>query len=96
MAMTFSSEGCMAAANDLMQASNKLDVILSTDITNAINNVRGIYQSDTAEQLYAAFDKVKDKFPEFIQSVSDCSKYLSDTVAPAYKKVETTAAGKLS
>ncbi len=95
MAMTFSSQGCRAAANDLTKSANTLDQLLNSDLTSVINRVRGLYQSETADELYAAFDKMKAKFPEFIKSVTDCSNYLSNTVAPAYEKVEATASSKI-
>ncbi len=95
MAMTFSSQGCRAAASDLTKSANTLDQLLNSDLTSVINRVRGLYQSETADELYAAFDKMKAKFPEFIKSVTDCSNYLSNTVAPAYEKVEATASSKI-
>lgn len=95
MAMTFSSQGCRTAANDLTKSANTLDQLLNSDLTNVINRVRGLYQSETANELYAAFDKTKAKFPEFIKSITDCSNYLSNTVAPAYEKIEATASSKI-
>lgn len=95
MAMTFSSQGCRAAANDLTQAANTIDTILNSDLTSTINRVKTAYESETASELYAAFDKMKAKFPDFIKSVNDCSNYLSNTVAPAYEKVESTASSKI-
>ena len=95
MAMTFSSQGCRAAAEDLTRASNTLDRILNTDLTGVIDRVKNVYDSETASELYAAFDQMKAKFPEFIQSVTDCSNYLNNTVAPAYEKVESTASSKI-
>lgn len=95
MAMTFSSAGCREAANELNKSANTIDQLLNSDLTGVINKVRGLYQSETADELYAAFDKMKAKFPDFIKSVTDCSGYLSNTVAPAYEKLESTAAGKI-
>lgn len=95
MAMTFSSQGCRAAANDLMKSSNTLDSLLNSDLAGIINNVKKVYSSETASELYAAFDKMKAKFPDFIKSVTDCSNYLNNTVAPAYEKVEATASSKI-
>lgn len=95
MAMTFSSQGCRAAANDLNKAANTLDTLLNNDLTGVINKVKNVYESETASELYAAFDKMKAKFPDFIKSVTDCSNYLSNTVAPAYEKVESTASSKI-
>ena len=95
MAMTFSSQGCRAAASDLTKSANTLDSLLNSDLTGVINKVKTVYDSETASELYAAFDKMKAKFPDFIQSVTDCSNYLSNTVAPAYEKVEATASSKI-
>ena len=95
MAMTFSSQGCRAAASDLTKSANTLDTLLNSDLTGIINKDKNVYDSETASELYAAFDKMKAKFPDFIKSVTDCSNYLSNTVAPAYEKVEATASSKI-
>ena len=95
MAMTFSSEGCRTAATDLKIAKDKLDTILNTNLTKTIGDVKKNYSSDTADALYSAFDKMKAKFPDFVKAIEDCSKYLSDTVAPAYEKIESTAKSKI-
>lgn len=95
MAMTFSSQGCRSAAQDLNKAASTLDSILNSDLTGVISKVKNVYDSETASELYAAFDKMKAKFPDFIKSVTDCSNYLNNTVAPAYEKVESTASSKI-
>lgn len=95
MAMTFSSQGCRTAAGELTKAADTIDRILNTDLNSAISKVRNSYDSETAQELYAAYDQMKAKFPEFIKSVSDCSNYLENTVAPAYENIEKTAAGKI-
>ena len=95
MAMTFSSVGCRQAASDLNKSANTLDTLLNSNLTAIISKVKTVYDSETASELYAAFDKMKAKFPDFIKSVSDCSNYLSNTVAPAYEKVEATASSKI-
>ena len=96
MALTFNSKGCKDAANDLTSAANKLDTILNNELNGIISKVKGIYDSETADELYAAFDKMKAKFPSFINSVNNCSKYLKDTVAPAYEDLERKAASKIN
>lgn len=96
MALTFSSKGCNEAANDLTSAANKLDSLLNTDLNGIISKVKGAYESETADELYAAFDKMKAKFPSFINSVNNCSKYLKETVAPAYEELERKAASKIN
>ena len=95
MAMTFSSQGCRQAAADLNKSANTLDIILNSELTGIISRVKDAYNSETAEELYAAFDRMKSKFPDFISSVTDCSRYLTDTVAPAYEKLESTASSKI-
>lgn len=95
MAMTFSSAGCRAAASDLNKSSSTLDQILNSELTGIISKVKTIYESETANELYAAYDKMKAKFPDFINAIKECSTYLSETVAPAYEKVESTAAQKI-
>lgn len=96
MAVTFSSQGCRQAASDLLTAANRVDSLLNQDLTNSINQVKGAYESETASELYAAFDKVKAKFPEFIDSINECANYLANTVAPAYEDLEAKAASKIN
>lgn len=88
MALTFSSKGCITAADELTAAKNKLDALLNQDLNDIMKNVKNAYQSEGANDVYYAFDKVKEKFPQFIQSVDECSKYLRKVVAPAYEKLE--------
>ena len=95
MAMTFSSKGCIDAANQLRNSAKNLDRILNTDLTTTINSTKEVYRSETADELYAFFDKMKAKFPDFIQAINSCSNYLSNTVAPAYEKLEATATSKI-
>lgn len=88
MALTFSSKGCITAADELTTAKNKLDALLNTDLVNIMNGVSRVYESEASADVMNAFKKVKDKFPQFIQSVDECSKYLRETVGPAYEKLE--------
>ena len=39
MAMTFSSQGCRAAAADLTKSANALDSLLNSDLTGVINMI---------------------------------------------------------
>lgn len=96
MAMTFSSQGCRDAATDLKNSGEKIDKILNTNLNQTIENVKAIYTSETATELYTLYAKMREKFPEFIRAINSCSTYLSDTVAPAYEKIEATAASKIS
>ena len=95
MAMTFSSQGCRQAASDLSKSAGVLDTILNTDLNAIIGRVKSAYDSETARELYAAYDKMKAKFPDFINAIKECSDYLTNTVAPAYEKVEATASSKI-
>ena len=95
MALTFSFEGCKTAASDLNSAATKIGTILNEDLANAMAKVKSGYESNTATELYAFYDKMKAQFPGFINAVKNCSTYLSDVVAPSYEKVETTASSKI-
>lgn len=96
MALTFNSQGCRDAAGSLKTSANTLDNLLNSTLSAAISRAKSIYEGDAANELYAAFDKLKAKFPDFIESVNACSSYLSDRVAPAYEKLESTIASKVS
>ena len=95
MAMTFDYEGCISAAAELEQASSKLRTILEKELDATMNNVKNAYQSDSASEIYAAYDKVKQNFEPFVNSVLGCGKYLRDEVAPAYAKQEKALADKV-
>lgn len=95
MAMTFSSQGCREAANNLNSSAKNLDSLLNSELTNIIEKVKTVYDSESAQELYDAFAKMKAKFPEFIKSVNDCSNYLTNKVAPAYEKLESTVSSKI-
>lgn len=88
MALTFSSKGCITAADELNTAKNRLDALLNQDLNGIMAKVKVAYQSEGASDVYAAFDKVKAKFPQFIDSVNECSRYLRETVAKAYEDLE--------
>lgn len=92
MALTFSSKGCTTAADELSSAQKKLDQILNGDLKDIMKVVKSNYESEAATDVYNAFDKITQKFPEFIRSVNECEKYLRDTVAPAYEKLEAKIA----
>ena len=95
MAMTFSSQGCRDAEKKIKNSGEKIDKILNTNLNQTIENVKAVYSSETATELYATYAKIREKFPEFIKAINSCSTYLSDTVAPAYEKIEATAASKI-
>ena len=95
MPVKFNSQGCRTAASDLTKSADRLDTLLNSELDHVITILKQSYQSETADKLYEAYEKMKAKFPDFIQSITDCSNYLSNTVAPAYEKIESTAAGKI-
>ena len=70
--------------------------ITDKEIIASVNKAKEAYQSETAEQLYAAFEKIKAQFPDFLDCVNNCSRYLSETVAPAYQRLENEAASKVA
>lgn len=96
MAMTFNEEGCRTAAANLNTSAHHLDTILNSELTDVIGRAKNIYQSATANELYDLYDKMKAKFPDFINAVDRCSKYLTETVAVSYSRVEKTAADKIN
>lgn len=95
MALTFNSQGCKNAANDLNRASNVISSMLYDDLGSAITKLKSVYQSEAANELYTLYDKMKREFPEMLQAVSSCANYLENTVAPAYEKVEANAKEKI-
>ena len=60
-----------------------------------IGSVQSNYQSDASAQIVEAFNKVKAAGPAFQDAINQCSKYLTDTVAPAYEKLESSAKSKV-
>ena len=96
MALMYNSQGMLQAATDLKTSASNLDRILNQEIIASVNKAKEAYQSETAEQLYAAFEKIKAQFPDFLDCVNNCSRYLSETVAPAYQRLENEAASKVA
>lgn len=94
MAFKFTSSDCNRAAADLNNSSNKIGSLIDTFGT-LISSVQGNYQSDASAEIVAAFNKVKQAGPAFQEAVMQCSKYLTDTVAPAYEKLESSAKSKV-
>ncbi len=94
MAFKFTSSECNTAASSLNDAASRIGTLLE-DFGNLISSVSDNYRSDTSSQIAEAFNKVNARGPEFQQAISDCAKYLTDTVAPAYEKLEATAKSKI-
>ncbi len=89
------SESIYKAAESLKASADKINSFLD-DFEELIQQVRNNYASDTSEKVQASFNRVKEHGPEFKAAVDECSKYLSETVAPSYEKVENNAANVVS
>lgn len=94
MAFKFTSADCNTAATELNTSAANIGQLIE-QFGELIGSVQGNYQSDASAQIVAAFNKVKSVGPEFQEAITQCSKYLTDTVAPAYEKLETTAKSKV-
>ena len=90
MALTFTSEGARKAAADLSNSAKNIESMLVT-FEELINSVNQNYQSEASQTVVESFNKVKEKGPEFQEAITACARYLSETVAPAYEKVEKSA-----
>ncbi len=90
MALTFTSEGARKAAGALSTSAKNIENMIGI-FEELIGKVNSIYESEASAAVIESFNKVKDKGPEFQEAISACSKYLSETVAPAYEKVEKNA-----
>ncbi len=95
MAMTFNAEGCRDAASKLNTASSTLNDILSTSLKNNVTSVKGVYQSDTAEELYNTYAEIEKKFPEFVNAIKECSEYLT-SLSNKYAEIEAAAKSKVN
>ena len=89
------SEDIYAAADSLQKSANHINTLLN-EFEDLIHQVGSNYQSDSSTRVQTSFNKVKDNGPAFKQAVEDCSKYLSETVAPNYETVEKTTADYVS
>lgn len=94
MAFKFTSADCQSAATQLNTSSANIGTLIEK-FGELIGSVAGNYESDASEQIVAAFNKVKESGPAFQEAVTSCAKYLTDTVAPAYEKLESTAKSKV-
>ncbi len=94
MAFKFTSGECNLAASSLQNSASKVGELLE-EFGDLINSVSDNYHSDASNQIVDAFNNIKSRGPAFEQAITDCAKYLTDTVAPAYEKLETTAKSKV-
>lgn len=94
MAFTFTSADCKTAASSLNDSVTHVGDMIAR-LESLIQSVGNNYQSEASTDIINSFNKVKEHGPEFQQAVSLCSKYLVETVAPAYEKLESTAQSKI-
>lgn len=94
MAFKFTSADCSTAANELNTSASNIGQLIE-QFGELIGSVQGNYQSDASAQIVEAFNKVKSVGPAFQDAINQCSKYLTDTVAPAYEKLESSAKSKV-
>lgn len=94
MAFTFTSTDCKTAASSLNDSVTHVGEMI-TKLEDLIYSVAKNYESEASRDIVASFNKVKEHGPEFQQAVAQCSKYLVETVAPAYEKLESTAQSKI-
>jgi len=87
MALQYTTEGLSSAAENLVVSAKKINE-LTTSFDEVSTFIRNNYSSDDAAKLISAFDKVNGKGPDFEAAVSEFAKYITDTVIPAYSKVE--------
>ena len=81
MALSFNTEECISAATDLETA--------------ILAKVKNAYESESADYVYTSYEKIKEKFEPFINSVADCGNFLRNEVATAYTKLEKTVESKV-
>lgn len=94
MAFKFTSSECISASESMRTSASNIGGLIE-DFGSLIESVSSNYQSDASSQIAEAFNKVKARGPEFQQAIEECAKYLTDTVAPAYEKLEQTAKSKV-
>ena len=94
MAFKFTSADCSTAASELNTSASNIGQLIE-QFGELIASVQGNYQSDASAQIVEAFNKVKSVGPAFQDAIAQCSKYLTDTVAPAYEKLESSAKSKV-
>lgn len=93
MAMTFSSQQSKQISDDLNVSATNLTNINSA-LGEILTKTKNVYSSDSAEQVYSAYQKMQDEFPNFIKAVTACSTELAE-VAKYIEGVEAAAASKV-
>lgn len=81
-------------ANELKNSATTMQDIL-TEVENLFAKIgdESTWSGTAASSTKETFDTLKAKFPEFYQSVSDCSTYLNEVVAN-YQSVDSMIMGQ--
>ena len=95
MAFKVTSEECTSAAQSLENSAKKIEELVNT-FDEELQSVQLNYESQASSDIAESYNKVKEFIPEFKAAISECSKYLINTVAPAYQKVEQDAQSKVN
>ena len=95
MAIIWNAIGCRNVSAQLDSSANKLRDLLERELEASVNKDRNAYDSAAATKIFDALKQLQSKGPDFIESVTRCSKYLSDKVAPAYEEAERKAANRV-
>ncbi|MBQ9071724.1 MAG: hypothetical protein IJY25_01015 [Bacilli bacterium] len=94
MAMTMTSKECRQYAEDLQTSANNMFTILDSNLKQSIADTKKVYSSDTAEQIYAAYNKMAAQVDEFVNAIKNCSAELT-RAAGEIEGIEVTGAGKV-
>ncbi len=87
-------EQIMSLAEQLKSAANQMDALLNNDIQSLFRLIgteeiwAGVSASHTREQ----FDTLSAKFPQFVQAIDDCHRYLMKVVEN-YRSVDQSVIG---
>lgn len=79
----------MNISSELKTCATSMDSLLNSDIKSLFDKIGtdGVWTGDAAEALKDQFTTLSGKFPEFISSLDDCSKYISEVVQ-SYQDVD--------
>lgn len=90
MGFSFTSQGCLTAAESILKSADKIAELLES-FEQAKQSIMSNYSSEAASAIETAFTKIQNNGPEFHDAVEQCSKYLSEVVAPNYAALEKKA-----
>lgn len=90
-----SYEQIESLAQNLSSASNNMESVLS-EVKNLLSQIGNseVWSGTSASNIREEFDKLSAKFPEFTQSIEDCSKHLKAVVAN-YRSVDSTVSNMM-